>query len=285
MRRSLGGGDGGGGRSRLRTVWRSAPHQGARGSKVGKRGARLIRSPRAPAGRPSASALLRRDAARGAGTGPQPPSRVPPLVRILIAAIVVCSVIDLEAREDELPVFEPDVEAAEGLNLQGETWTREDELFAIYLREIGQEERLKYIEGATGLTIDPFAAPPGEDPRFLSFLLVIENRGDAAFGFNALDCWLKTNREKIATPLGLTDLSFDYHMAGMELPPAYERITPLLLEGARTIIPGDSLSGLLVYRVVEPKTKRYHVDVDLIPPSGDIIRYRAPYRREKNADK
>jgi len=70
----------------------------------------------------------------------------------------------------------------------------------------------------------------------------------------------------------------------MELPPAYERISPVLLEGARTIIPGDSLSGLLVYRFVEPRTKRYHVDVDLIPPSGDIIRIRAPYRRERLED-
>ena len=133
----------------------------------------------------------------------------------------------VHAGETEFPVFEPDLESAEGLVLQGKTWTREDELFAVYLREINQQERLKYVQGATGLAIDPFAAPPGKDPRFLSFLLVIENRGDAAIGFNALDCWLKTNKQKIETPLGLTDLSFNYHVAGVELPPAYERISPL----------------------------------------------------------
>jgi hypothetical protein len=202
-------------------------------------------------------------------------------MRLLIPMLMACCAEVVLADAPAAPVFEPDIEAAEGLILQGETWTREDELFAVYLREIDQQERLKYISGATGLKIDPFGAPPGKSPRFLSFLLVIENRGDAAFGFNALDCWLKTNRQKIATPLGLTDLSFDYHMAGAELPPAYERISPVMLEGARTIIPGDSLSGLLVYHAVEPKTKRYHVDVDLIPPSGDIIRFRAPYRRTK----
>ena len=205
-------------------------------------------------------------------------------MRFLIATMAVCTVLAVDAGEAEFPVFEPDIEAAEDLTLQGRTWTREDELLAIYLREIDQQERLKYIEGATGLAIDPFAAPPGKDPRFLSFLLVIENRGDTAVGFNALDCWLKTNRQKIETPLGLTDLSFDYHMAGVDLPPAYERISPLMLEGARTIIPGDSLSGLLVYHVVDPKTRRYHVDVDLIPPSGDIVRFRAPYRREKTEE-
>ena len=134
------------------------------------------------------------------------------------------------------------------------------------------------------MKIDPYAAPAGKGPRFHSFLLVVKNHSDTAIGFNALDCWLKTNKDKIATPLGLTDMAFDYHMAGKELPPAYERISPVLLEGARTIIPGDSVSGLLVYRFVEPKTKRYHVDVDLIPPSGDIFRFRAPYRREKPED-
>jgi hypothetical protein len=118
----------------------------------------------------------------------------------------------------------------------------------------------------------------------MSFLLLIENHSETTVGFNALDCWLKTNREKIGTPLGLTDLSFDYHVAGVDLPPAYERISPVMLEGARTIIPGDRLSGLLVYRQVEPKTKRFHVDVDLIPPSGEVIRFRAPYRREITED-
>ena len=201
-------------------------------------------------------------------------------MRFLITTIVACSVLAVGAADAELPVFVPDIEAAKGLELQGQTWTHVDELFSIYLRELDQQERLKYILGATGVKIDPYAAPPGKQPRFLTFLLVIENRSEKAVGFNALDCWLKTNRDKIATPLGLTDLAFDYHVAGVELPPAYERISPVLLEGAHTIIPGDKLSGLLVYRLVEPKTRRYHVDVDLIPPSGEIIRIRAPYRRE-----
>lgn len=209
---------------------------------------------------------------------------MPPVVRFLITAFVAFSVLAVVAADTEWPTFEPDVEAAEGPKLQGKTWTHDDEQFSVYLREIDQQERLKYILGATGVKIDPYAAPAGKGPRFHSFLLVVKNRSDTAIGFNALDCWLKTNKDKIATPLGLTDLAFDYHMAGKELPPAYERISPVLLEGARTIIPGDSLSGLLVYRFVDPKTKRYHVDVDLIPPSGDIFRFRAPYRRERPED-
>jgi hypothetical protein len=208
-------------------------------------------------------------------------SPLPPVMRFLITTIVACSALAVSAGDAEVPVFEPDLAKAEGLTLQGQTWAHEDEFFTVYLRELDQQERLKYILGATGVKVDPYAAPAGKGPRFISFLLVIENQSETAIGFNALDCWLKTNQNKLATPLGLTDLTFDYHMAGMEVPPAYERITPVLLEGARTIIPGESLSGLLVYRVVDPRTKRYHVDIDLIPPSGEIIRIRAPYRRER----
>jgi hypothetical protein len=204
-----------------------------------------------------------------------------PFLHFLIFAVLVCGIPAIRAADPAVPVFEPDVDRANGLTLQGQTWTSESELFAVYLREIDQQERLKYIEGATGLKIDPYAAPGDKQPRFLTFLLVVENRSETALGFNALNCWLKTNRESIQTPLGLTDLSFDYHMAGMELPPAYQRISHLLLEGAHTILPGDRLSGLLVYRVVEPKTKRYHVDVDLTPPSGEVIRITAPYRLER----
>ena len=39
--------------------------------------------------------------------------------------------------------------------------------------------------------------------------------------------------------------------------------------------------GLLVYHVFEPKTKRYHVDVELTLPGGDGVFFSAPYRRRK----
>ena len=207
----------------------------------------------------------------------------PVAMRILLYATIACSVIAARAASDAHPVFEPDIDAAQGLTLQGRTWSREDASLTIHLREVDQAERLNYIEGATGVRIDPFAAPAGSEPRFVTFLLVVENKGDVAVGFNALDSWLKTNRQEIQTPLGLTDLSFDYHTAGLELPAAYESISPVMLEGARTIIPGDSVSGLLVYRVVDSRTKRFHVEVDLIPPSGDVVRFNAPYRRSKPA--
>ena len=179
------------------------------------------------------------------------------------------------------PAYEPDLEIAENLKLSGATWTREEPTHVVHLRQVDSAERLRYIRGATGVAVDPFAAPPGQTERFLTFLIVIENHGDTPLSFNALDCWLTTNRKEIATPLGLTDLSFDYQIAGKPLPAAYERISPVMLDGTRLLAPGAKLSGLLVYRLLDARTKRFHLDVELTPPSGDELRMRAPYRKIK----
>jgi hypothetical protein len=202
-------------------------------------------------------------------------------IRLSILATLLGGIAQTPLRASVLP-YEPDRDRAEAVALQGATWSQKTETHRILLREVDAGERLRFIESRTGHSIDPFAEPPGQQPRFLSYLLVIENLGDAAFGFNALDCWLKTNRQEILTPIGLTDLAFDYQLSGRPLPQAYERVSTVMLEGARTIEPGDSLSGLLVYHIVNKRTKRFFVEVDLIPPSGDVIRFRAPYRRRRD---
>jgi hypothetical protein len=203
--------------------------------------------------------------------------------RPLLIVGIACGAAAARAGGPPLPSFEPDPQVAENLTLSGTTWTREEPTHVVHLRQVDAQERLRYIEGATGLSVDPFAAPAGEDPRFTSFLIVIENRGDTPLSFNALNCWLTTNRQQIETPLGLTDLSFDYQLMGLELPAAYAGIAPLMLEGTRTLAPGDSLSGLLVYHAVDARTRRFHVDVELTMPSGDEVRLRAPYRRPRPA--
>jgi hypothetical protein len=201
------------------------------------------------------------------------------------AALALCAVLlqvgggSPDAAKTELPRYEPDLDRAGDLVLEGSTWTREAEEYTVLLRELDSAERLRFIESRTGVSIDPFAAPPGRSPRYLTYLIFLENRGESAIGFNALSCWLKTNREEILTPVGLTDLSFDYQLAGLELPAAYERIAPALLEGAQTIEAGASMAGLLVYHAAHARTKRFHIEVDLLPKSGEVIRVRAPYRR------
>ena len=56
----------------------------------------------------------------------------------------------------------------------------------------------------------------------------------------------------------------------------------VLLAHTLSVAPGDSRHGLLVYRAIDPNTKRFKVDVQLVLPSGDVVRFSAPYRRIKD---
>lgn len=178
--------------------------------------------------------------------------------------------------------FTPDTRrAGSTLTLRGATWAMETEAFAIFLRPLDDAERLTYITRTTGESIDPFLGKPGEPARFHAFLLVVENRGDDEIQFNPEHSWLQTNRKKIETPMGLTDLSFAYRLAGQELPEAYRNVATALLDLSSAIRGGTALTGLLVYPAVEAGTRRFHVDVDLTMPNGDFVAFRAPYERVK----
>jgi hypothetical protein len=176
-------------------------------------------------------------------------------------------------------VYEPDSTARDAPPLQGSTWVLEGEGYAIRLQMIDDEERQAFLLRSTGLATDPFATRPGQPPRFLSFVLEIQNRTSGELAVNPMDCWLKTNRQEIETPMGLTDLSFHYHVVGAELPAAYEAVGSILLAYPFSVKPGDSRHGLLVYRAIEPKTKTFHVQADLVLPGGDVVRFAAPYRK------
>ena len=188
------------------------------------------------------------------------------------------------ATETVAPIFVPDTENELAPRLEGGTWVGEGETWAIFLRPLGDEERLSYIRSTTGLGVDPFLSRPDKPDTFMTFLLVIENRGEAALAFNPQACWLAANRNQHEFPLALTDLSFSYRVAGLEFPRAFERIRPALLESPRTVPPGETVSGLLVYNGLHAKTKRYGVDVKLSLPNGEVAKLHAPYRRLKQKE-
>ena len=72
---------------------------------------------------------------------------------------------------------------------------------------------------------------------------------------------LVTNRDEILSPFGLEELRATFALVAQELPAAYDRVRPAVLEGSRMLDPGESMSGLLVYHAFGPKTKRYRVDL------------------------
>ena len=67
--------------------------------------------------------------------------------------------------------------------------------------------------------------------------------------------------------------------------PEYEGTRLALLADSRLLGPGESISGLLVYSAVKPKTKRFQVDFVLMSSTGDLVKLRAAYRRIKKDGK
>jgi hypothetical protein len=201
----------------------------------------------------------------------------------LILLAVFCAGPFAAAGEKIPPPFEPNPEAEGAPELHGETWVEEGAEHAIRLQQVNDEERQAYIQRVTGLPTDPFASRPGMPPQYLSFLLEVENRTDGSLDLNPLNFWLQSNKKKIKTPIGLADLSFNYHVAGAELPQAYENVESALLSQPVVIGAGRARHGLLIYRAVDPKAKRFTVEVQLTMPDGDVVRFVAPYRRAKDA--
>ena len=182
------------------------------------------------------------------------------------------------------PDLVPDADRPGPIVLRGRTWTLETDEVTIHLRQVDDGERLNFIGHVTGLAVDPFASPYDEPPRFLSYLVHIENRGKEALEFNPVNSWLTTNRKQILYPVGMTDLLSMYHEGGMELPETYDRVGPAVLERARTIDPGATLAGLLVYRVVDARTRSLSVDIELTRPNGKAVLFAAHYRRPKKGE-
>ena len=165
--------------------------------------------------------------------------------------------------------------------MAGTTWVGEEPGWTVWLKQLDGDERVKYIAGQTGLSIDPFATRPDEMPTHLSFLLVVENRSDEQIYFNPMKSWLTTSRTEIKTPIGLNDLQFDYRTTGRKLPPAYRKAEPTLLTSPMSIPAGEKISGLLVYPMIKPRSKTYTVAVQVTDTNGDESSFSAPYRLVK----
>jgi hypothetical protein len=165
--------------------------------------------------------------------------------------------------------------------LLGRTWTSAGPGYTLRVQRLDDAERTAYIEHTSGERIDPFRAPPDREARYETFLLQVENRTDGPASFNPQDCWLVAGSREVIYPIGLDDLGTMYRQLEGDLPAAYDRIRPALLDQAATLAPGESTAGLLVYPAPKQETKRFRIELQLTLPTGDVVRARAPYRRAK----
>jgi hypothetical protein len=187
------------------------------------------------------------------------------------------------AKGTDLP-FVPDVERETALGLEGATWIGSGPGYGVRLTALSDAERVAFLASAAGSGTDPFATRPGQRPRFLTFLLELDNGSTQEIAFNAQNCWLVTNRNEVLYPTGLARLGQDYRMLEREMPPAYARAGSAIVESSLILLPGQRHRGLLVYPQVHPKTRSYNVELQLTLGSGEVARIVAPYRRPRKSD-
>lgn len=207
-----------------------------------------------------------------------------PLLALLLPIALAVGAVPCMAGEPAPPArYRPapaDPEKPGKATLLGATWTQESEEYAIRVQQITDEQRVAFIEHVTGVAVDPFGGRPDAPQRFFTFVLEVENRGEAMLGFHPRNCWMQPNRSAdLETPMSLSDLAFEYRVLDMELPPSYEKAAPALYQHSVVIEPGASRAGLLVYKALNPKNKHFNVDVQLAMPDGDIVKFSAHYVR------
>jgi hypothetical protein len=202
------------------------------------------------------------------------------VVCLFLALCCVVSATTADKKEKEY-AFVPDPDADGAAMLTGSTWVGLGPGFTLRLQRVDEAQRLAYIEKVTGVATDPFRSPPDQEPRFLSFLMQLENNGAGSLVFRSAQCWLVTNKAEHLNPVGMDTLRATFAVMEAEVSPAYERVGSAFLPTDHTLDPGESMAGLLVYNMVKPGTRRYKVDIQITTPSGDVVPVTAPYRRVK----
>ncbi len=186
----------------------------------------------------------------------------------------------LAARRSEPARFEPDPGSSEP-TLAGRTWRVQGPSWRAELQKLTDEERRAYIEHTTGVTVDPFVLSADKSGRFETFVLILENVSEGTLRFNAWNCWLTPNTNRIETPLDLARMRSAYRVLETEMPPAYERAAAALFDGESSLLAGERRSGLLIFRLDDRKAKRYTVEVPLTLTNGDEAGFKVAYRRVK----
>lgn len=168
-----------------------------------------------------------------------------------------------------------------GPRLDGETWKFDGDGYGVQLQWLNDEQRLRYIRHRTGFETDPFRSRPDEPPKFATFLLIVDNHSQGRMQFNPQNCWLMPNNKRLEVPLDLPKIRSTFRMTHTKMPPIFEHLGRVLLDGEQVLGPGETRSGLLVYNFTSPRTRRFTVDVPLTLAEGEGATFKVSYRRQK----
>jgi len=179
------------------------------------------------------------------------------------------------------PIYVPDPDAADGVMLDAGVWVIERRLYEARLFPIDDESRRQFLREYAGTDIDPFQARRPEAPAFLTFVLDLKVFGEGMLILQPQRCRLITNKLEFRYPLDMQAIETAYALMEGEMPEAYRKVAPALLDGERRLQPGQRLRGLLVYEGVDVKTKTFTLEVQMTSEAGEVEMFTAAYAREK----
>ena len=172
----------------------------------------------------------------------------------------------------------PDGERASEAALEGSTFVFENDAFRARLKQIDDAGRQAFFREKTDAVVDPFAADP-RSRGFVTFLLELESKTEGSLVFQPQNCQIKTNRTEIELPLDLPTIEASFSVMDREMPPAYRQVRPALFDGERVLRYGEKATGLLVFRGLDPKTRKLGVEIQLTTPRGEVTGFTVPYVR------
>jgi hypothetical protein len=199
---------------------------------------------------------------------------------ILLRILVVAACAGAAPNTSPAATFVPESPPAGGPILDGERWTFGATGYTLRLERLDDATRQAFIRRTTGSATDPFATRPDRPGGYVSFLVELENHGEGSVSLNPQNCWLVDGRIP-QYPLDLPTLQSSYEVLEQELPAAYRTAARALLDGEVVVEPGQRAAGLLVYRPLRERTKRFRVELQVTSPTGGVDHFAAAYRRTR----
>ena len=197
------------------------------------------------------------------------------------AALVAITVLRAGGALPVVVVYDPDPTQANAGELTGETWGKIGPTAAIRLTRIDDATRTRYIRARAGLETDPFSTAPDHPVGFFSFHVMVENLSETRLVFQPQACRLMTSWMDSSGPIDLPMIMTAFEINDRRPPANIERIRGAIIDGEVVLGPGEKRDGLLIYKAIDPKTKKYHVDVSATLTDGKPFAFGAFYKKRK----
>jgi hypothetical protein len=178
-------------------------------------------------------------------------------------------------------VYDPDPTQPGAGTLNEETWGKVGPTAAIRLTRIDDATRSRFIHARAGLEDDPFATSPEHAAGFFSFHVMIENLSETRMVFQPQACQLVTSWMDRAAPIDLPMIITAFQINDHEPPKHIERIRGAIIDGEVVLGPGEKRDGLLIFKAIDPKIKKYQVDIAATLTNGSAFGFSAFYKKRK----